>query len=239
MLRIDFTTLNELEKKIHETLTTAITTQTSLRITEAAALCGCSVSKISKCSKKLGFSNFKQYVDFLYNKDREISPPSTELGRIQNFITHFDQQLVDEMITLIESHERVVLFGYGPSLLCAQYIEYRLRTATNKVIIAVVDDLSVASMTDNKTLLIMLTVTGKYRDFKNIYESATIKRAKVVIVAQYYNKTLIDQCDKIFFLTDETISQDLIPYEQSRSLIFIFMEEVIQRIALIQKRNNI
>lgn len=230
MLNIDFTTLNELEKTIHETLQRATTNYNTIRISDAAMLCGCSISKISKCSKKLGFSNFKQYVDFLYNRDGESSPPSTELKRIQHFITNFDSSIVDEMVELIKGYERIVLFGYGPSLLCAEYIEYRLRTVTNKTIIAVVDEVSVASMSDSKTLLIILTVTGNYRNFKDMYEAASTKGAKVVIVAQYYNKSLIDQCDNIFFLTQEITSSSIIPHEQSRTLFFIFMEEVIGKI---------
>jgi len=238
MLSIDFTTLNDLEKKIHKTLQEAITDQPAMRITEAASLCGCSVSKISKCSKKLGFTNFKQYVDFLNNRERKISPSSTELLRIQNFITHFDEGIVDEMVQLIEDYEKIVLFGYGPSLLCAQYIEYRLRTATNKVVVAVVDDVSAASMTDSKTLLIMFTVTGKYRNFTHIYASAQEKKTKVVIVALHYNTSLINQCNTIFFLTDEPPSQHIVPYEQPRTLIFIFMEEVMRIISEHVKAKN-
>jgi DNA-binding MurR/RpiR family transcriptional regulator len=231
MISIDFPTLNELEIRIHERLQNASKELPTLRITEAATLCGCSVSKISKFTKKLGFTNFKQYVDFLYNKDIKIKTPSLELDRLQKFITDFDEKLVDEMIGLIAGHERIVLFGYGPSLLCAQYIEYRLRTASPKVIIAVVDDLSVASMTDASTLLLIFTVTGSYRDFTSMYNTASKKKAKVVIVAQHFNASLITQCDKIFFLTDTPNSEDMVPYEQSRTLFFIFMEEVIQRIA--------
>ena len=120
---------------------------------------------------------------------------------------------------------------YGPSLLCAQYIEYRLRSASPKVIIAVVDDLSVASMSDASTLILIFTVTGLYRDFTDMYKAAANKKAKVVIVAQHYNASLFAQCDKIFFLTEEPNSEDTTPYEQSRTLFFIFMEEVIQGIA--------
>ena len=231
MISIDFTTLNALEKRIHETLQNVSKELSTLRITEAASLCGCSVSKISKFTKKIGFTTYKQYVEFLYNTEVPIKNPYGELDRIQEFITHFDETLVDEMILLIAGYDRIVLFGYGPSLLCAQYIEYRLRTSSPKVIIAVVDDLSVASMTDASTLLLIFTVTGSYRDFTHMYNAASKKKAKVVIVAQHFNASLINQCDKIFFLTDTPNSEDMVPYEQSRTLFFIFMEEVIQRIA--------
>lgn len=232
MIHIDFTALNTLEKSIHEKLQSASSSQPTLRITEAALLCGCSTSKISKFTKKLGFTNFKQYVAFLYDDTMtKKQSPSSELGRIQQFITNFDERLVDDMIALIAGHERIILFGYGPSLLCAQYLEYRLRTASPKVIIAVVDDLSVASMTDASTLLIIVTVTGAYRDFTTMYNSASKKGATVAIVAQNYNVSLLDQCDTIFFLTDTPNSGEKLPHERSRTLIFIYMEEVIQRIA--------
>ncbi|MDY0290209.1 MAG: hypothetical protein RBR15_15390 [Sphaerochaeta sp.] len=130
MISIDFTALNALERTIHERLQGSAKVLPTLTITEAARLCGCSVSKVSKFSKKLGFPNFKQYVAFLYDREKEHKETSSELERIQAFITHFDRRLVDEMIDLIAGHERIVLFGYGPSLLCAQYIEYRLRTAS-------------------------------------------------------------------------------------------------------------
>jgi DNA-binding MurR/RpiR family transcriptional regulator len=229
MIRIDFTALNTREKRIHQTLHEASASHTTLRITEAAALCGCSVSKISKFTKKLGFSNFKQYVDFLYKKEPEAAAISPELDRIEKFISQFEHNQVDEMTELIENHERIVLFGYGPSLLCAQYIEYRLRTACPKVVIAAVDELSIDSMTDASTLLIIFTVTGAYRDFKRIYSTAYGNGATVVIVAQNYNPSLIDQCDRVFFLTETPNAENITAYEQSRTLFFIFMEEVIQR----------
>ena len=239
MIHIDFTALNPLEKSIHEKLQSASRSQPTLRITEAALLCGCSVSKISKFTKKLGFTNFKQYVAFLYDdSETKKEDSSRELDRIQTFITNFDEKLVDDMIELIGDHERIVLFGYGPSLLCAQYIEYRLRTASPKVIIAVVDDLSVASMTDTSTLLIIVTVTGAYRDFTTMYNSASKKGATVAIVAQNYNVALLDQCDTIFFLTDIPNSEEKLPHERSRTLIFIFMEEVIQRIAGVNQQKG-
>ncbi len=239
MLHIDFTRLNALEKTIHEKLQDARTTQPTLRIAQAAALCGCSVSKISKFTKKLGFTSFKQYVEFLYDDtETKRQSPSSDLDRIQTFIAHFDETLVDEMIRLISEHERIVLFGYGPSLLCAQYLEYRLRTASPKVIIAVVDDLGVASMTDASTLLLIFTVTGTYRDFTQMYSAASQKGATVVIVVEHYNVSLLSQCDRIFFLTDQPNAEDMVAYEQSRTLLFIFMEEVIQKIARDAKKSQ-
>lgn len=179
MITIGFNLLNPLERTIHETLSEYSRTHETIRITEAAEVCQCSVSKISKFSKKLGFTNYKQYLDFLYGKEIEQIQKSSELTRLEHFIRDFDSQQVDEMIELIQSHEKIVLFGYGPSLVCAQYIEYRLRTCINKVIIAVSDDVSVASMTDENSLLLIFTVTGSFQSFEKIYHDTKAKGEKL------------------------------------------------------------
>ena len=57
--------LNEFEKRILETLNLECKKNKKLRIINAAELCGCSTSKISKTVKKLGFNNYKQYVNFI------------------------------------------------------------------------------------------------------------------------------------------------------------------------------
>ena len=235
MITIDFNLLNPLEKSIQDTLSIYSKTHGTIRIRDAATLCNCSVSKISKFTKKLGFNNYKQYLDFLYGNNVEESFQSTELTRLEHFIKNFDTTKVDEMIELIQNHEKIVLFGYGPSLLCAQYIEYRLRTCINKVIIAVSDDVSIASMTDENSLLLIFTVTGSFQSFEKIYHDTKAKGCEVVIIVEEYNTNLFKQCDKIFLLSQESQPTYLLPYEKSRTIFFIFMEEVMQRLTYLQK----
>ncbi|MFA9379207.1 MAG: MurR/RpiR family transcriptional regulator [Lachnotalea sp.] len=230
MLNINTANLNPLEKKIYKTLIDYSKSNPKFRITKASELCDCSVSKISKFAKKLGFENFKQYLNFLYGENMLVSENSSELTRIKNFIEEFDKELIDEFLELIISHEKIVFFGYGPSLLCAQYFEYRLRTCTNKMIVAVSDEISVSSTVDENTLLIILTVTGTFHSFKNIYNSAKNKGCNVAILVEEYNTTLFDQCDKIFWLSKVPQPNYLKPYEKSRTIFFIFLEEVIQQI---------
>ncbi len=230
MININFSKLNPLEKEIYKKLQTYSKEQETFNITQAAEYCGCSVSKISKFVKKLGFANYKQYLDFLYGREIAASSHSRELTRVQKFIENFDDSKVDELMALIEGHDKIVLFGYGPSLICAQYFEYRLRTITNKVIIAVADEISVASMTDKNTLLILLTVTGSFRTFENIYRSTKEKGCDVAMVVEEYNTELFSQCDKIFWLSEFQQPDYLKPYEKSRTVFFIFLEEVIQKL---------
>lgn len=230
MRTIDINNLNPLEKQIYEALSLYSKSNERFRITKAAEICDCSVSKISKFVKKLGFANFKQYLDYLYGDELPAKHFSNELMRLEHFIEHYDHQLTDEFVELIDKHDRIVFFGYGPSLLCAQYFEYRLRTCSNKMVMAVSDEISVSSMVDDNTLLIILTVTGTFRSFEDIYHNAKEKGCNVAIVVEEYNKTLFDQCDKIFWLTQNPQPDYLKAYEKSRTLFFIFLEEVLQKI---------
>lgn len=184
MINIDFGKLNKLEQKIHETLSEQIKINDNMRITEAAETCDCSTSKISKFVKKLGFDNYKQYLDFLQGRDIPEQNHTNELLRIHNFINDFDDLMAEEMLELIEKHDKIVLFGYGPSLICAQYFEYRLRLFTSKMIIAVADEVSVASMTNESTLLILITVTGKFQSFQDVYTQSKEKGCDVVMVVE-------------------------------------------------------
>jgi DNA-binding MurR/RpiR family transcriptional regulator len=237
MININFSALNLLEQQIHKKLLEISKNQSTIKISDAADLCECSISKISKFVKKLGFSSYKQYLDFLYGREILSNHLTDELSRIRMFIDDFAEDKVDELMALIEKHDKIVLFGYGPSLICAQYFEYRLRTSTNKLIVAVTDEISVASMTNESTLLILLTVTGSFQSFENIYKDSKEKGCEVVILVEEYNTDLLHQCDKVFWLSQYPQPENLLPYEKSRTIFFIFFEEVIQKLMKKYKAN--
>lgn len=230
MINIDMNNLNPLEKQIFEKLMKYSKANPRFKINQAAELCDCSVSKISKFVKKLGFTNFKQYLDFLYGKEIAKTEHSDELARIRDFIDNFDRSLVTEFLELIRAHDKIVFFGYGPSLLCCQYFEYRLRTCTNKLVMALSDEISVTSMVDESTLLVILTVTGTFHSFEKVYHDAKSKGSDVAMIVEEYNTSLFSQCDKIFWLSKVSQPSYLEAYEKSRTIFFIFLEEVIQQI---------
>jgi len=237
MININFDRLNPLEKSIHEKLTEHAKTSDGLSINEASELCGCSISKISKFVKKLGFRNFKQYVDFLYNREQPRIEVSAELERLKRFIDDFDISIVDEFIAMLRTHEKIILFGYGPSFICASYFEYKLRIVTNKVVIAVPDEVSVERLMDDTSLLVIFSVTGKFRSFDYLNRTAKEKGCDVLLVMEEYNPQIQKGYDKIFWLSRYPQPQDFKPYEKTRTVFFIFIEEVILRL-LADNREN-
>ncbi|MGH4140031.1 MurR/RpiR family transcriptional regulator [Clostridium sp.] len=230
MINIDFNKLNPLEKKINETLITLSKTDTNITITKAAQACDCSMSKISKFVKKLGFNNYKQYMDFLYGKSIPENKSSIELQRIKNFIDDFDISLVDEFIELINSYKKIILFGYGPSFICTQYFEYKLRINTNKFVIAVPDEISAESLIDDKSLLVIFSTTGKFKSFERINSLAKEKGCQVLLIVEEYNASLLTNYNKVFWMSKFLQPDNFKPYEKSRIVFFIFIEEVIRHI---------
>jgi DNA-binding MurR/RpiR family transcriptional regulator len=234
MITIGLDELNPLEKQIHEQMTRHSKTMSTIRIKQAAAFCHCSVSKISKFVKKVGFSNYKQYLDFLYGKNISPTDSSNELNRVRSFIESFETAMVIQLLDLIDSHDKIALFGYGPSFFCAQYFEYRFRNCSDKTFMAVSDEVTLNNLVDESTLLLIITETGRFLSFQDVYAAAKQKGARVVIIAEEYNTKLFSQCDKIFWLSSTSQPTHLKPYEKSRTLFFIFFEEIIQK--LLQRR---
>lgn len=239
MINIDFSKLNPLEHRIYEQLLQCSNLHPDLRITQAAEICSCSVSKISKFVKKLGFTNYKQFMDFLYGKEILQKKSSGELERIMHFINDFDASLIEEFIDLMSKYEKILLFGYGPSFICAQYFEYRLRICSGKFILAVGDEISLETMMDQNTLLVIFTTTGTFRSFESIYNISKNRGSKVLMIAEEYNTSLLSNCDMIFWLCKYPQSSELKPHEKSRTVFFIFIEEIINRLLAAVKSSQL
>ena len=169
---------------------------------------------------------------FLYGEEISVSSETSELKRLRRFIDDFDPKVVDDFIKLLNQHERVILFGYGPSYIVAQYLEYKLHTITNKFAFAMQDVLSVTNMADDKSLLVIFTATGSFKSFEDIYMNAKAKGCTVLVVSEEYNPSLVSSCDNLFWLSKYNQSSDLKPHEKSRTIFFIFIEEVIRRLML-------
>jgi len=238
MINIDLNKLNTLERQINETIITCSKENSNLKIADAAQACSCSTSKISKFVKKLGFDNYKQYMSFLYGRKIPQKASSSELERIKNFLDEFDLSLVDEFIDLMNSCEKIILFGYGPSLICTQYFEYKLRITTNKFVTSVPDETSIEGLIDDKSLLVIFSATGKFKSFENIYNYCKSQNCKVVLIVEEYNTSILSDYDNIIMLTKSFQSSDFKAYEKSRIVFFIFIEEVIQHIIFKNRLEN-
>ena len=90
--------------------------------------------------------------------------------------------------------------------------------------------MSITIVLNNNCLLVIFTTTGAFRSFKDIYNIAKKNGSDVLMITEEYNTSLMTSCDWLFWLSKYTQSKELKPHEKSRTVFFIFIEEIIQRL---------
>lgn len=234
MINVNLDILNQLEDTLYKTILNAVKEDQTLNITKASELCGVSPSKISKTVKKLGFKNYKEFIkycrgDFIDSEDKSCS---NELKRVATYIESFDESVVLEVISKINNFSKIVIYGLGPSFICAQYFEYKLRMCTNKSVLAINDEVQIKNIADSDTLFIILSVTGKFSSFDRVCNIVNQNRGEILIIFEEYNAIRYPDVQNIIYLTEFKQSDELAPYEKTRTILFIFIEEIIQKLLL-------
>lgn len=236
MLEINMSSnLNPLDKSIHERIVSECKQHTPPTIVEAAKLCHCSPSKISKFVKKLGFNNYKQYIDYLCGRKQMSKTFSNEFERIKHFLDTFDLGIIERFVNEIKKYPKIALLGYGPSRYCAEYFRFKLQLFSKQSIFILEDEFSASNVIDDSTLVIVFSATGSFDAFQNFQMIAQENGAHFLLLMEEYNTSAIPSYGEIRFLTDTFQTISSVPYEKSRIIFFIFIEEVIAYI--IRNRN--
>jgi len=240
MIKVDYNNLNLLEKKLLDGTRESIQHNPKISITELSKCFDVSTSKISKFVKKLGFESFKQYKHFIVGEESEpqTSQVSDELQRITKYISNFDEQLAYDFWIKIKDCNKLVIYGLGPSYICADYFAYRLRTFSDVFTLAT-NDLTVVKNADNSdTKLLVLSTTGLFKPLND--DLNKLKYKEMIFLFEEFRHFPDLQGNTLFYLTNSTGDHSLKPYEKSRTLFFIFLEEIIQKFkASNDNKNNI
>ncbi len=229
MIKVDYNNLNLLEKRLLDGTRESIQHNPKISITDLSKCFDVSTSKISKFVKKLGFDSFKEYKSFIVGKESEsrTSQVSDELQRINDYINHFDEQLAYDFWIKIKDCNKLVIYGLGPSYICADYFAYRLRTFSDVFSLAT-NDLTVVKNADNSdTKLLVLSTTGLFKPLKDDLNDLNYK--EIIFLFEEFRHFPDLQRNTLFYLTKSTGDNSLKPYEKSRTLFFIFLEEIIQK----------
>ena len=204
----------------------------NLTITEAARLTEVSPSKISKLVKKMGFSGYKEYFRFLTGKELvKRKKMNSEFARIQEFMENFDESAVDYLVDLIQQSEKILLFGYGPTNFCMEYFEYKLNFTLNKNVIRVSQPTLIPDLLTKDSLLLIFSVAGKFASFDPLFEEAKKHQAKSLLVMEELNTDLSLDASEIIFLTKSHQDEQLKSHEKTRTILLMFIEEVIRKLS--------
>ncbi|OME96737.1 MULTISPECIES: MurR/RpiR family transcriptional regulator [Paenibacillus] len=232
MLNININKLSPLELSVHNKITEILKQNNNLKILEAAHLGNVSPSQISKFVRKLGFENFKQYKQHFGGQ--QIVPTSikksTELERLLKIIENFNPVLIDNFLKIYNKYNKIVLYGLGPSFICAEYFSYKLALVSEKSIYVSQSETYTKNLVDKETLLIVFSVTGKFASFNDLFNSVKPCGTEIMLILEEYDNSLALDIDNIFYLTKYTQSNSLLAFEKTRTVFFIFIEEVISRL---------
>lgn len=142
---------------------------------------------------------------------------------------------MDHLIERFEKYNKIVLYGLGPSYICVDYFAYKLNLVLEKNIFATQSSTYAEHVVDEDTLFIVFSVTGKFTSFDTLFHSVKARGAEVLLILEEYNHAAALEVDNILFLTKSAQDEQLMPYEKTRTVFFIFIEEVFARLLLKKK----
>ncbi|ADO84655.1 MurR/RpiR family transcriptional regulator [Ilyobacter polytropus] len=233
MIGISHTKLNNLEKCIIETINNSDKITSKLKIYEVAEIAKVSPSKISKLSKKLGFENYKQFIKYLSKESPLPQKKETNLEekRIIDFLQNFNIKIIDDLIKTIEKYQNIILVGYGPSLLAAEYFAYKLKLAVKKNIITTSEEMVIEKLYNEDTILILFSVSGKFKKTSELLNKISNKGGYIIQILDEYNTNIeMEKFSQVIYLTKSFQDENLLHYEKSRSIFFIFFEKFLHRL---------
>lgn len=138
--------------------------------------------------------------------------------------------MVDNFLTIFKKYNKIVLFGLGPSFICVEYFAYKLSLLSEKNIFVAQEESYTQRLVDEDTLLIVFSVTGKFTSFQNLFNAVKSCGAEILLILEEYDNSLALETDNIFYLTKSTQDEKLLPFEKTRTVFFIFIEEVILKL---------
>lgn len=230
MIKVDGNRLNPLEKIIFAESKHHIESNSAITITDLAYQLSVSPSKISKFVRKLGFDSFKQYKQFLEKEDMAELPTqavSNELQRIAHYIETFDNALAEEFWSKLKDCNKLIIYGIGPSFIVAEYFAYRLRIASNIFVLATHEETVVRNSDKGDTKLLILSTTGQFKSFEE--DIVGLRYNEIIFLFEELRYFEGLRHHTLFYLTQSSGDKTLKPFEKSRTLFFIFLEEVIQK----------
>ncbi|WP_147804542.1 MurR/RpiR family transcriptional regulator [Alkalicoccus halolimnae] len=237
MLTLRTDHLTKLEKSTHSTLMKNVIQNNTIAIVEAASLCQVSPSKISKLVRKLGFDNFKQYKRYFSGQETPeiISGKSTETARLIQFLENYNPSLTKDFLSVFTKFDKVILFGLGPSYITAEYFAYKLTTVTDKNVFVTHHEDYAERLADDNTLLVVFSVTGTFTSFEPLFENIKHKDSQIMLVLEENINTRDSKADYIITLSPPDQGSELLAFEKTRTVFFIFIEEII---AELRKQRN-
>jgi SpoU rRNA methylase family enzyme len=87
-------------------------------------------------------------------------------------------------------------------------------------------------------LLLVFSVAGKFANFDPLFEEAKKHHAKSLLVMEELNTDLSLDSSEIIFLTKSHQNEQLKSHEKTRTILLMYIEEVIRKLTQEDPRNE-
>src|SRR5699024_8184836 len=114
------------------------------------------------------------------------------------------------------------------SFFTAEYFDHKLATVMNKNITFTQFKYYATQLADKDTLLLFFSVTGKFESFDHLFVMVHRNQADSMLIIEEYMNASDYNADYIFHLTESRQNDDLLPFEKTRTIFFIFIEEIFK-----------
>ncbi len=226
--------LSKLELEISKEILKNIEKLEDLSITDLSNNVHASPATITKYTKKLGFSGFKQLkyqlISDINKSDIECDYVLNQKNKIEDFFKYLNMDKLNELASVINSSSYVCLYGKGPSLYVCKYFAPRIKALSNIPVLVYEDeqmlDIELENINDDKTI-IFLSASLKTSSIIERVKKAKVSTKNFFLICEDLNELGIVEENKVIKLTSFSDNHN---YNEirDRTLFYIYLELLIE-----------
>ena len=214
-----------------------------LAIDELALRCNVSRTTIMRFAQKLslkGYSELKFYLkwaeeDIIDEKLNYIELISKDL---ENFISEFKKKDFDYVCSLIDSANRIFVYGSGALQTVVASEMQRIFLLNDKCLLNVMGETEINLLSSRMTeddLVILISVSGNSDAIVNIAKRFRVRNIPIISITRMKNNELAKITDENLYINTSVMSiNDTVQYE-TVSLFFVLVEMLFLKYAIYKK----
>lgn len=230
-IQMNYHTLSVKEKEIAEYIMQHKHTILNIDIRELAQKTNASTSTITRFCKKIGCQSFVEFKIRLNGEIEKKEDSQTCFGKTESYYMNvirstteiIDQELIFQVVNLIRTAPKILIYGVGSSGLSALELEYRLQRMGLNVDAALDTHMMLMSgaLVQEYDLVICISNSGMTKEVIDAARVAKKNKALVVSITNYNHTLLTETSDIVLFTSSTTRVNDSQFVNSQLSIIYV------------------